>query len=433
MSDLMLSEGYSTIDRVEDANLVIINTCHIREHASEKTFSELGRLRELKTEKINQGESFIIAVAGCVAQAEGPVIFSRAPYVDIVVGPQTYHLLPQMVSQITREGGRKMDIDFPPKAKFDSLPLSSSTGPSAFLSIQEGCDKFCSFCVVPYTRGAEYSRRPEEIIDEAQHLMDKGAIEITLLGQNVNAYHGQDRSGRVYDLGELITKLSKFSQLKRIRYTTSHPRDMNDSLIEAHRDIPTLMPYLHLPVQSGSNQILSAMNRQHSRDDYLKIIDRLRKARPDMALSSDFIVGFPGESEEDFEDTLSLIREVGFAQAYSFKYSPRPGTPATNLNDQILESVKEDRLERLHECLAPLVKKFNASFIDQIIPVLFDRPGRRPGQMIGRTPHMQSVFADIPSDRMNSIQNIHIVESNPNSLKGKIPEVHHSSVEEVFT
>jgi tRNA-2-methylthio-N6-dimethylallyladenosine synthase len=355
MADVLAPLGYEPAEAPDDADMVIVNTCHIREHASEKTFSELGRLRDIKEERKAQGQQTVLAVAGCVAQAEGEEILARAPYVDIVLGPQTYHRLPEMVARATRGSGGVLDTEFPVEPKFDQLPEPSAHGLTAFLSVQEGCDKFCTFCVVPYTRGAEYSRPVSAIVKEAESLVGKGVREITLLGQNVNGYHG-DKGEK---LGQLIRRLAEIPGLHGLRYTTSHPRDMDDSLIEAHRDVPQLMPFLHLPVQSGSDRILAAMNRQHNAADYLKIIDRLRAARPDIALSSDFIVGFPGESDEDFQATLKLVEQVGFAQAYSFKYSSRPGTPASTMAGQVPEPVKEERLAALQELLQIQSRRFN--------------------------------------------------------------------------
>ncbi len=352
MADVLAPLGYGATEKVEDADMVILNTCHIREHAEDKVFSELGRLRAQKQARQEQGLGMVIAVAGCVAQAEGEEIMARAPYVDIVLGPQTYHRLPEMVAKASRAGQRVLDTDFPLEPKFDHLPAPSVQGPAAFLSVQEGCDKFCTFCVVPYTRGAEYSRPVAAVSAEARSLVEKGVREITLLGQNVNGYHGAGPDGRGWGLGRLIRNLAEIAGLERIRYTTSHPRDMDDDLIMAHRDIPQLMPFLHLPVQSGSDRILAQMNRQHTADDYRRLIGKLRAAQPDMALSSDFIVGFPGESDADFAQTLQLVEDVGFAQAYSFKYSPRPGTPAAMMGEQISEALKEERLTRLQGVIA---------------------------------------------------------------------------------
>jgi tRNA-2-methylthio-N6-dimethylallyladenosine synthase len=416
MADVLAPLGYGASDRPDDADMVILNTCHIREHASEKVFSELGRLRELKEERRQAGLGLVIAVAGCVAQAEGEEILARAPYVDIVLGPQTYHRLPEMVAKASRAGGRVLDTDFPVEAKFDSLPAPTATGPTAFLSVQEGCDKFCTFCVVPYTRGAEYSRPVAAVVAEAAGLVAKGVREITLLGQNVNGYHGIGPDGAGWGLGRLIRHLADETGVDRIRYTTSHPRDLDDDLIAAHRDIAQLMPFLHLPVQSGSDRILAQMNRQHTALDYRRLIERLRAARPDLALSSDFIVGFPGETEAEFEETLALVDDVVFAQAYSFKYSPRPGTPAALMDNQVPEAVKEERLSRLQERIGAQAVAFNQGCIGRQFDVLLDRKGRHAGQLIGRSPYMQSVFVAAPASLLNTVCRVEIIGAHPNSL-----------------
>ena len=388
MEDVMKLAGYISTANANDADLVVLNTCHIREKAAEKLYSELGRLRETKSEKT------VIAVAGCVAQAEHEEIARRAPYVDVIVGPQSYHRLPKLVttaesSKLTGLPKRVIDTNFPVESKFDSLPDARGKGPVAFLTIQEGCDKFCSFCVVPYTRGAEFSRPIDSIVSEARQLIEGGVVEVTLLGQNVNAYHG-DENG----LAGLIRKLAKLDGLDRIRYTTSHPKDMSKELIAAHGDVPELMPYLHLPIQSGSNKILSIMNRQHVVDDYIKVIEELRSVRPDIALSSDFIVGHPGETEKDFDCTLALVESVRFAQAYSFKFSQRPGTPASDMGGQVLENVKAQRLKTLQNLLNRQQLEFNDQFAGQLVPVLFERRGKLSGQIAGRTPYMQAVYVN---------------------------------------
>ena len=388
MEDVMKLAGYISTANANDADLVVLNTCHIREKAAEKLYSELGRLRETKSEKT------VIAVAGCVAQAEQEEIARRAPYVDVIVGPQSYHRLPKLVttaesSKLTGLPKRVIDTNFPVESKFDSLPDARGKGPVAFLTIQEGCDKFCSFCVVPYTRGAEFSRPIDSIVSEARQLIEGGVVEITLLGQNVNAYHG-DENG----LAGLIRKLAKLDGLERIRYTTSHPKDMSKELIAAHGDVPELMPYLHLPIQSGSNEVLSIMNRQHVVDDYVKVIGELRSVRPDIALSSDFIVGHPGETEKDFDCTLALVESVRFAQAYSFKFSQRPGTPASDMGGQVLENVKAQRLKTLQNLLNRQQLEFNDQFAGQLVPVLFERRGKLSGQIAGRTPYMQAVYVN---------------------------------------
>ncbi|MDR3518658.1 MAG: tRNA (N6-isopentenyl adenosine(37)-C2)-methylthiotransferase MiaB [Azospirillaceae bacterium] len=423
MADVLAPLGYRPTDSADGADMVILNTCHIREKAAEKVFSELGRLRELKSERADQGQRVILAVAGCVAQAEGAEIMARAPYVDIVFGPQTYHQLPEMVDRVTRpHGGRVIRTDFPPDSKFDSLPADTAgQGVTAFLSVQEGCDKFCTFCVVPYTRGAEFSRPATSIVAEAQRLVAAGAREITLLGQNVNAYHGEAPDGTSWGLGRLIRMLADIPELARLRYTTSHPCDMDDDLIAAHATVPQLMPFLHLPVQSGSNRVLAAMNRKHDSDDYRRIVERIRAARPDLALSSDFIVGFPDEQERDFEDTLRLVDEIGFAQAYSFKYSPRPGTPAAGMiRNQIPEQVKIERLAALQDLINRQQLAYNRSFIGRTVPVLFDRRGKRQGQIMGRTPFMQSVYVHAPDRGLATIAEVTITGAHANSLSGTL-------------
>ncbi|HEY1723764.1 MAG TPA: tRNA (N6-isopentenyl adenosine(37)-C2)-methylthiotransferase MiaB [Magnetospirillaceae bacterium] len=420
MAEVLAPMGYAQSDVPEGADLVIINTCHIREHASEKVFSELGRLRELKAERASGGENMLIAVAGCVAQAEGKQILARAPYVDIVLGPQTYHRLPAMVAAA---GTRAVvDCEFPPEPKFDHLPAPGADGPSAFLSVQEGCDKFCTFCVVPYTRGAEYSRPAAAILKDARGLADQGVVEITLLGQNVNAWHGDGIDKQVWGLGRLIRALAEIPGLARIRYTTSHPLDMDDALIAAHGEVDKLMPFLHLPVQSGSDRILAAMNRKHRAEDYLRIVEKLRAARSDLALSSDFIVGFPGETEDDFAQTLDLIRTVGFASAYAFKYSPRPGTPAADLDNQISAEESEARHIRLLALLSKQSVAFNQTCIGRTMDVLLDRPGRRAGQLGGRSPYMQAVHVHAPAALLNTVQPLRIVAAYPNSLTAEIVE-----------
>jgi tRNA-2-methylthio-N6-dimethylallyladenosine synthase len=420
MAELVAPLGYAPAETAEGADLVILNTCHIREKAAEKVFSELGGIRRLKNAKARQGERMLVAVAGCVAQAEGAEIMRRAPFVDMVFGPQTYHRLPELVARATREGGGVLDTSFPAEAKFDHLPgKRSAPGTSAFLSVQEGCDKFCTFCVVPYTRGAEFSRPAAQVIAEAEQLAAAGAREITLLGQNVNAYHGASPDGGEWRLAELLYALARVPGLQRLRYTTSHPRDMDDALIAAHRDIAALMPFLHLPVQSGSDRILAAMNRRHTADDYRRTVQKLREARPDLALSSDFIVGYPGESELDFRATLDLVAEVGFAQAFSFKYSPRPGTPAS-LEKQLPEPVKTERLAELQALLRRQQRAFNAATVGATLPVLFEKPGRHDGQLVGRSPYLQAVHADAAAEALGQILPVEIVGMSANSLAGRI-------------
>jgi tRNA-2-methylthio-N6-dimethylallyladenosine synthase len=432
MADVLAPLGYEAVDSPRGADMVILNTCHIREKAAEKVFSELGRLRAFKQERAEQGGGMVLAVAGCVAQAEGDEILRRAPQVDLVFGPQTYHRLPEMVAQVARagdgrEGGGRgvMDIDFPVESKFDHLPEETlAPGAAAFVSVQEGCDKFCSFCVVPYTRGAEYSRPAAAVLEEARRLAAAGVQEITLLGQNVNAYHGEAPDGTTWGLGRLIRALAEIDGLTRLRYTTSHPLDMDDELIAAHAGEEKLMPYLHLPVQSGSDRILAAMNRRHTAADYLKIIERLRRARPDLALSSDFIVGFPGERDSDFAATLKLVNDVGYAQAYSFKYSPRPGTPASVEDNQVSEAVKAERLAGLQQLLGEQAAAFNATCVGRKLPVLLERPGRRPGQLVGRSPYMQAVHVAVPEVALarltGRLMDVHIEAAHPNSLAGRL-------------
>jgi len=392
MADVLAPLGYAPCETPDGADMVLLNTCHIREKASEKLFSELGRLRHAKLAKEADGGRMILAVAGCVAQAEGAEIIARAPYVDLVLGPQTYHRLPEMVARATRAVGGVIETDFPAEQKFDHLPDSTTPqGVSAFLTIQEGCDKFCSFCVVPYTRGAEYSRAAAPIVAEAKRLVAQGAREITLLGQNVNAWHGEGVGGGTWGLARLLQALAEIPGLARLRYTTSHPRDMDDALIAAHGTIPQLMPFLHLPVQSGSDRMLAAMNRGHTADDYRRIVDRLRAVRPDMALSSDFIAGHPGETEADHQATMQLIGDVGFALAFSFKYSPRPGTPAAGALSQVAEADKDRRLQDIQALLRVQQDAFNAACVGQDMEVLVTGAGRDPGQFAGRSPWLQPV------------------------------------------
>jgi len=420
MADVLAPLGYGPADDAEGADMVVLNTCHIREKAAEKVFSELGRLRELKQLRAAEGGRLIIAVAGCVAQAEGEEILRRAPFVDIVLGPQTYHRLPEMVAKATRAGGVVLDTEFPAEPKFDFLPEVRAEGATAFVSVQEGCDKFCSFCVVPYTRGSEYSRPVASLLAEVKSLVAQGVAEVTLLGQNVNAYHGEGADGGEWNLARLIRELAEIDGLERIRYTTSHPSDMDDALIAVHGQVPQLMPFLHLPVQSGSDRILDAMNRKHDRAFYLRLVDKLRAARPDLALSTDFIVGFPGESDAEFAETLDLVRQVGFVQTYSFKYSARPGTPASAIQTQVPEPVKEARLAELQALLGEFTAAFNRASVGRVVPVLFDRPGRHPGQAIGRSPSMQPVHVENAAALMGRIVPVRIRAVYPNSLAGEL-------------
>lgn len=425
MTDVLRPLGYAPTDTVEEADMVILNTCHIRERAAEKVFSELGRLRKIGEERKAAGfGKTVIAVAGCVAQAEGEEILARAPYVDIVLGPQTYHRLPEMVARAARAGQAVIDTDFPVETKFDFLPDTAAPQTAgnltAFLTIQEGCDKFCSFCVVPYTRGAETSRPVASVMAEARRMVDSGVREITLLGQNVNAYHGDDGRGDAATLASLAAELAQIPGLNRIRYTTSHPRDVDQSLIDAHRDNAALMPFLHLPVQSGSDKILKAMNRGHTADEYREIVRRLREARPDLALSSDFIVGHPGETDADFEATMQLVRDIGFAQAFSFKYSPRPGTPAAGQPFQIDEAVKDARLQALQALLREQQDAFNADMVGRTLPVLFTGVGRKPGQLAGRSPYLQPVHVEGPESLIGQTVPVLITQRFTNSLGGAL-------------
>jgi tRNA-2-methylthio-N6-dimethylallyladenosine synthase len=422
MADVMVPVGYGLVENADDADLVILNTCHIREKAEEKVYSDLGRVRKARAKKEAAGEKMLIAVGGCVGQAVGEEIMKRAPYVDMVFGPQSYHNLPDMVMRAERDGGGVVDLNFAPQPKFDSLPEQTVTGASAFLSVQEGCDKFCTFCVVPYTRGAEYSRAPGEIEAEARRLVAQGALEITLLGQNVNAWHGAGEDAKDWPFAHLIRRLAEIKGLERIRYMTSHPRDMDDDLIAAHGDIEKLMPFLHLPVQSGSDSVLTRMNRKHKADFYLGLIHKLRKVRPDIAFSSDFIVGFPGETDLEFAGTLKLIETVGFAQAYSFAYSQRPGTPAATAGSQVPEEVKTERLKALQALITRHQVAFNQSGVGKVMPVLFDRKGKLEDQLLGKSPYMQSVHMRNASRYMGRIIDVVITGAHQNSLSGVVAE-----------
>ncbi len=420
MSDALAADGYQPTDTIEDADLVLLNTCHIREKAAEKVYSELGRIRQLKEERGRNGRETVVGVTGCVAQAEGREILRRAPVVDLVIGPQTYHRLPMVVKR-ARGGEKIVETEYAIEDKFEHLPAPRRStvrgrGVTAFLTVQEGCDKFCTFCVVPYTRGSEVSRPVAQIVAEAERLAEAGVREVTLLGQNVNAWHGEGADGREWGLGELLFRLAEIPGLDRLRYTTSHPRDMDDALIAAHRDLKSLMPYLHLPVQSGSDRILKAMNRKHTGDDYRRLIERIREARPDIAMSGDFIVGFPDETDADFEDTMRLVRDVGYAQAFSFKYSPRPGTPGADLGNQVPESVKDERLQVLQALLMEQQRAFAASLIGQTMDVLLEKPGRQPGQRVGRSPWLQPVIVDENAGEIGDIVRVRITEAGSNSL-----------------
>jgi tRNA-2-methylthio-N6-dimethylallyladenosine synthase len=424
MADVLASLGFIAAETAEDAELVIINTCHIREKAAEKIYSELGTIRRLKTAKAERGGRMIVAVAGCTAQAEGAEMIERAPCIDLLIGPQSYHRLPELIARVLRENGRGIvDTSFPAEPKFDFLPEAAAPpGFASFLTVQEGCDKFCSFCVVPYTRGAEYSRPVTRVVAEARRLVRDGAREITLLGQNVNAYHGQGPDDREWGLGKLIRYLAEIRGLDRIRYTTSHPRDVDDELVAAHREVPQLMPFLHLPVQSGSDRILAAMNRRHTVADYRRIVGRLRTARPDLALSTDLIVGHPGESEQDHRATLELVSEIRFAQAFSFKYSLRPGTPAASAGSQVSDEIKSRRLSELQQLLTAQQREFNEACLGRTLPVLLEKPGRHPGQLAGRSPYLQSVHISASADRIGEIVSALIVAATANSLSGSLTE-----------
>jgi len=426
MTDLLRPLGYEVSDQAADADLVLLNTCHIREKAAEKVYSEIGRLKEMREDKLARGEGrMTIAVAGCVAQAEGQEIMHRAPAVDLVIGPQAYHQLPELIARTTRAKGERLAADFAPEAKFDALAGSSASdrevsGPTAFLTVQEGCDKFCTFCVVPYTRGAEWSRPVAQILDEARSLAGKGVREVTLLGQNVNAYNGLQADGQPSTLARLMYALAEIPGLDRIRYTTSHPNDMGEDLIAAHRDLPQVMPYLHLPVQSGSDRILRAMNRKHTRQAYFDLVARIRDARPDLALSGDFIVGFPGETDKDFEDTLDLVRQVGYASAFWFKYSPRPGTPAAAMPKQVEDAVMDERLNALQALLLDQQQVFKAGLVGKTLDVLFEKPGRYGQQAIGRSPYLQSVFVEDAAHLLGQIVPVRIDAVGANSLQGAL-------------
>ncbi len=422
MADVLAALGYVSVDAPEDADMVILNTCHIREKAAEKVYSELGRLRALKEARAKRGKRMVLAVAGCVAQAQGDEIIRRAPFVDMVFGPQVYHRLGEMAARISRAAGSEIDTEFPAEPKFDHLPEIKASGPSAFITVQEGCDRFCTFCVVPYTRGAEYSRPAVDVLAEAAGLARHGVLEITFLGQNVNAYRGEAEMGESWGLARLISEAAKISGIERIRYTTSYPAEMDDDLIAAHGRVEKLMPFLHLPVQSGSAKILKAMNRRHDADDYRRLVEKLRRARPDIALSSDFIVGFPGETDDDFKATLKLVEETGFAHSYSFKYSPRPGTPAAVLDGQVEDALKSERLFELQALLDRQRLAFNLSCQGRVMAVLFERRGRRPGQLVGRSPYMQPVHASLTDDFLGTITEMRITDGFANSLQGASPE-----------
>jgi tRNA-2-methylthio-N6-dimethylallyladenosine synthase len=419
MSEVLAAEGFAETAAIDEADVILLNTCHIREKAAEKVYSDLGRIRQVKAARGSEGKETLVAVAGCVAQAEGAEIVRRAPVVDVVVGPQSYHRLGNLIARAKREARAVVETGFPEEDKFARMPeRAAGRAATAFLTVQEGCDKFCTFCVVPYTRGAEFSRPVADIEAEARRLAGHGVREITLLGQNVNAYHGLGPDGRPWTLARLIARLARIDGIERLRYTTSHPGDMSDDLIAAHAEVAKLMPYLHLPIQSGADRILAVMNRKHTVADYVELVGRVRAARPDLALSTDIIVGFPGETEAEFEATLALVDRVGFAQAYAFKYSPRPGTPGATLGDQIPEAVKVGRLHRLQAVLAGHQTTFNSTCVGKVMPVLFERKGRRAGQLIGRSPYLQAVHAPADSDVLGHIVEVAIESAGSNSLSG---------------
>jgi tRNA-2-methylthio-N6-dimethylallyladenosine synthase len=433
MVDTLAPEGFVETASVDDADLVILNTCHIREKASEKVYSELGRLRVAKDEAALTGRKMNIVVAGCVAQAEGQEIIRRQPAVDVVVGPQSYHHLPQLLAKAAT-GRRALETEFPVEDKFGFLPPPKpaairARGISSFVTVQEGCDKFCTFCVVPYTRGAEVSRPVAKIADDVRRLADNGVREITLIGQNVNAYHGEGPDGRIWPLGTLLHHLAAIPGIARLRYSTSHPRDVDDSLIEAHRDLPALMPFVHLPVQSGSDAILAAMNRKHTADDYLRVIERFRRARQDIAFTSDFIVGFPGETAEDFDATLALVTQIGYAGAYSFKYSPRPGTPAADMQETVSAAEMDERLVRLQELIDSQQSAFNAAAIGSTVDVLFERPARNPGQIVGRTAYLQPAHVMAAEDIIGQVLPVTIASLERYSLLGALAQPHRQTAQ----
>ena len=412
--------GYEEAATLKSADLVILNTCHIREKAAEKVFSDLGRINLIKQERSAEGKDTVIGVVGCVVQAEDKEIAKRAPFVDFATGPLTYHRLPEILAKVARKRGISIiDTEFPAIAKFDSLPENKAEGGLSYLAVQEGCNNFCTYCVVPYTRGVEYSRPVAEVLKEARHLVETGSVEINLLGQNVNSYHGEDENGKERNLAYLLRRISEIDGLERLRYTTSYPADVDDDLIACHKDLPKLMPYLHLPIQSGSDKILKAMNRRHNSSDYLRIVEKLQQANPDLRMSSDFIVGFPGETDEDFKATLDVVNKVKYIQAFSFKYSRRPGTPAAIMPNQVEEKVKKERLEILQDLLFSYQLKFNKECLGKIMPVLFETKGRHAGQLIGRTPYMQNLHANLPKENLNKIVNVRVTDVTTNSLSGE--------------
>ena len=423
ITEALAADGYTATENAEAADVIVLNTCHIREKAVEKVYSELGRLRQIKDQRRADDRDTLVAVAGCVAQAEGAEIVRRAPVVDVVVGPSSYHRLPELLRKAGPDRRALIETEFPEEDKFARLPAREGARASAaFLTVQEGCDKFCTFCVVPYTRGMEASRPVADLVAEAERLIARGVRELTLLGQNVNAYHGIGEDGAAWPLARLIKRLAGIEQLERLRYMTSHPRDMDGELIAAHAEVGKLMPYLHLPFQAGSDRVLAAMNRKHTIADYLDSVRRIRAARPDIALSTDIIVGFPGETDSEFAATLDVVCEVGFAQAYSFKYSPRPGTPASIMGEQVAEAVKSERLQRLQALLDQQQAAFNSDCVGKVMPVLFERAGRRAGQLVGRSPYLQAVHAEADACLVGQVMPVAISAAGQNSLQGVVQQ-----------
>lgn len=421
IADMLKNEGYEEAKKQEDADLVLFNTCHIREKAAEKLFSDLGRAREIADERLQNGKKTVIGVAGCVVQAEDEQIVKRAPFVDFAVGPLMYYKIPQMLKEIEhkKDHAGLLNTEFSADSKFDFLPENKAQGACSYLAVQEGCNNFCTYCVVPYTRGAEYSRPVAEVLKEAKRLIATGTLELNLLGQNVNSYHGEDENGKERNFAYLLRRVAELDGLKRLRYTTSYPADVDDDLIACHQDLKVLMPYLHLPIQSGSDKILKAMNRRHTSGDYLRIVEKLQKANPDLRMSSDFIVGFPGETDEDFQATLDVVNQVKYIQAFSFKYSRRAGTPAAVMPNQVEEKIKKERLDILQTLLFSYQEAFNKSCVGKVMPVLFEQKGRHKGQLIGRTPYMQNLHIETESANINKIINVEVTEATTNSLSGK--------------
>lgn len=421
IADMLKNQGYEETLCQKDADIVLFNTCHIREKAAEKLFSDLGRAHLIQLERAEQGKQTIIGVAGCVVQAEDEQIVKRAPYVNFAVGPLMYHKIAGILHDIENKNAKEsvINTEFPADSKFDFLPENKSQGACSFLAVQEGCNNFCTYCVVPYTRGAEYSRPVAQVLTEARRLVAGGTLELNLLGQNVNSYHGEDENGKERNLAYLLRRVAEIDGLKRIRYTTSYPADVDDDLIACHKDIAILMPYLHLPIQSGSDRILKAMNRRHTSGDYLRVVEKLQKANPDLRMSSDFIVGFPGETDDDFAKTLEIVNKIKYIQAFSFKYSRRAGTPAAVMENQVEEKVKKERLAVLQDLLFDYQTKFNQECVDKVMPVLLEQKGRHKGQLIGRTPYMQNLHVETKDDNINKIIEVKVTSATTNSLSGK--------------